>query len=103
MGLASIRLYFFVLVLCKMPQVVPKCPRITFAQNKKLFTHNVFWWLYDATSPHKNLVKNWGNELFSRMRFRSHFFPRQVQFLKAGAMGVVLAVSLFDNARPTQP
>jgi hypothetical protein len=29
------------------------------------------------------------------MRFRRHFFPRQVQFLKAGAMGVVLAVSFF--------
>jgi hypothetical protein len=30
------------------------------------------------------------------------FFLRQVQFLKAGAMGVVFAVSFFCNARPAQ-
>jgi hypothetical protein len=28
---------------------------------------------------------------------------RQAQFLKAEAMGVVLAVSFFGNARPTMP
>jgi hypothetical protein len=34
---------FFVFVLCKMLQVVPKCPRTIFTQNKKFFTQNVFW------------------------------------------------------------
>jgi hypothetical protein len=38
-------------------------PRATFVQNKKFCTQNVFLGLCDATSPCKNLVKNWENEL----------------------------------------
>jgi hypothetical protein len=48
-GLTSISLYFFVLVLCKMFQVIPQCSRWTFAQNKKFCRQNVFWgpgWLW---------------------------------------------------------
>ena len=37
------------------------------------------------------------------MRFRSQFFLRQVQFLKAEAMGVVLAVSFFGKQCEAHP
>ena len=33
----------FVLVLCKMLQLLPKCSRTNFAQNKKFCPKNVFW------------------------------------------------------------
>jgi hypothetical protein len=55
----------------------------------------VFLGLYDATSPYKNLVKNWKNELVPACDSEANFFWRQVQFLKAEATGVVLAVSFF--------
>ena len=88
----------FVLVLCQMPQVVPKCPSTTFAQNKKCYPQNMFLRLCDATSPYKNLVKNWENEVFPAFDSEANFSaPSTVQFLKvkAGAMGMVLAVSFF--------
>jgi hypothetical protein len=44
----------------------------------------------------QKLSQKFGKRTCPRMRFRSHFFLRQVQFLKAEeAMGVVLAVSVF--------
>jgi hypothetical protein len=57
----------------------------------------------EATSPYKNLVNIWKNELVPACDSEAIFFLRQVQFLKAEAMGVVLAVSFFGNARPTKP
>jgi hypothetical protein len=38
-------------------------------------------------------VKHWGNELIPACDSEASFFLRQVQFFKAVAMGVVLAVS----------
>jgi hypothetical protein len=91
--------------ICKILQVVPKCPRATSAQTKKFYTQNVFFGLCDAAFPYKRPVKNWKNVLppTCDMRSRSHFFLRQVQFVKAGAMGVVLAVSFFGNAGLANP
>jgi hypothetical protein len=42
-GLTLIPPWLFVLVLCQMPQLLPKFPRVTFAQNKKFCPKNVFW------------------------------------------------------------
>jgi hypothetical protein len=89
------------------PQVVPKCSRAAFTQNKKVYTQEVFLglWVYNATSPHdpQKTSKNWKNELVPACDSEA-IFLRQAQFLKAAAMGVVLAVSFFfGNARPTQP
>jgi hypothetical protein len=50
--------------------------------------------LCDATSPYKNLVKNEKNELVPACDSEA-IFLRQVQFLKAAAMGVVLAAVFF--------
>ena len=71
-------------------------PRANFEKkNKKFCTQNVFLGIFDATSPYKNLVKkNWENELFPTCDSEANF-PAAMQFLKAGAMGVVLAVSSF--------
>jgi hypothetical protein len=62
-GLASIPLWFLCL-FCECPsQVLPECPRTTFAQNEKFYPHNVLLGpglavvCGDATSPCKNLVK----------------------------------------------
>jgi hypothetical protein len=58
----------------------------------------MFLRLCDATSPYKNLVKNWENEVFPAFDSEANFSaPSTVQFLKvkAGAMGMVLAVSFF--------
>jgi hypothetical protein len=55
----------------------------------------LFLRLCDATSPYKNLVKNWENELFPACDSEAIFFRGKYSFLKAGAMGVVLAVSGF--------
>ena len=47
--------------------------------------------IFEALWRHLSIQK----PTFSRMRFRSQFFLRQVQFFKAEAKGVVLAVSFF--------
>jgi hypothetical protein len=59
----------------------------------------VFLRLYDATSPHKNL-------LVSACGSKANFSAASEVFEGGGDVGVVLAVSsflLFGNARPTQP
>jgi hypothetical protein len=64
-----------------------------------------FLGLCGATSPCKNPVKNRENELFPVCDSEANFSCAKCsfQFLKAEAMGVVLAVSIFGNARATQP
>jgi hypothetical protein len=52
---------------------------------------------HDVTSPYKNLVKI-EELIYSLTRLRSQFFLRQVRFLKAVAMGMLLAVSFFCHA-----
>jgi hypothetical protein len=52
--------------------------------------------LCDATPPIQKPSRNWKNELFPHaIQKPIYIFLRQAQFLKAGAMGVVLAVSFF--------
>jgi hypothetical protein len=79
----------YIFCACSMQNapVVPKCPRTTFAQNKKFYPQNVLVRLCEATFPCKNLVKKVGKRTFPRMRFRSLFFLRQVQFFEGGGDG----------------
>jgi hypothetical protein len=57
-GLTSIPLWYFVLVPCKMLQVVPKHPRATFAQNTNFAFKNVFWGPGLAVVTHATSLKN---------------------------------------------
>jgi hypothetical protein len=94
MRLASTRPWLFMLVLYKIPQVVPKYPRATSAKNKKFCTRNVFLGLCDVTFPYKNLVKIRKANLFPHAIQKPFFSAASTAlFLKAGVMGVVLAVS----------
>ena len=103
-------LVIFVLILCKMPQLLPNFPRATFAQNKFFALRTCFGaqaGCGDVTSLaiQKPSQKHQSPASTIGSRFRSPLFLSLIQNLKAVAMGVVAAVTFFwpNIIGPTQP
>jgi hypothetical protein len=106
-GLTSIPLWFFVLVLWKMPQLLPKCPRATFAQNKKFYPQKRVFGAQvgcgDVTSLYKNLLKNRKTN-FLRQVIQEPIFPVAHTDFEGGGDGRGCGVRhFFGQIGPAQP
>jgi hypothetical protein len=101
--LRSPYLYYFLCcsVICKIPQVLPKYPRTTFAQNKKRYPKKTE--TYFGALLYKSLVKNRKTN-FPRQAIQEPIFSVANTDFEGGGDGRGCGVRhFFGQIGPTQP